>query len=331
MTRQPAAAAEYEVVRVLPPGGDTYAYRLPVPRGWSYAGSVGRALDLDTIARPLGTFVPPDRSSSIVVAVTPLPIEVRLEEWLGADLGTAGWQVDEMDWHRVAGAAKLAIVARRDRHVRAVAAMADGGRLYAVYVQGPATRTAEVAKRLWWSAMAFDPCRRGGPDRLEARMGVELDTHAFDAPISWHRPPAGSVNGSRVELVLRHPAGDERARMIVRVDRATPVAAPLEARREATLGKLRRRGLVLARSLESPTVPWRGLPADWELRSTQARTATGQTVEILLVHGNSGAAAVEILAVGSREAKRSWMRTTRAVEIASETLAPRAVATGARR
>ena len=105
-----SATTDVEVVRVVPPGGESHAYFLPVPRGWAYGGSVGKAVDLDTIARPIGTFVPRDRSASIVASVTPLPLEVRVEEWLAADLGRARWQVDVMAWHRIGGAPKLAVV-----------------------------------------------------------------------------------------------------------------------------------------------------------------------------------------------------------------------------
>lgn len=318
------AAAEYEVVRVVPPGGDSYSYRLPVPRGWAYAGSVGRALDLDTIPRPIGTFVAGDRATSIVVAVTPLPIEVRVEEWMAAELEGAGWTVTQMQWHRVGVAPKLAIAAQHQRHVRTIAAIPDGGRLYTVYVQGPTARAAEVGDRLWWSAMAFDPCRRGGPGRLEARQDVVVGAHRFEAPISWRAgPPTLTAEVAKVELELRHPSGTPRGGVAVRTGLPSPT--PLADRRQATLARLRGRGLVLARTITAPASPWRGVPADWELRTTQAKTPTGDLVEVLLVHGNTTAGAVEVLGVGSPEAKRSWMRTRRAVEIACESLAVRGV------
>jgi hypothetical protein len=312
------AAAEHDVVRVVPPGGEAYAYRLPVPRGWAYGGSVGRALALDTIARPLGTFVSPDRLLSMTIAMTPLPIEVRLEEWLGAELGSAGWQVDEMSWHRIAGAPKLAISARREGHLRAIAAMADGGRLYAVHVQGPATRSAELGERLWWSAMAFDPCRHAGLGRLEARQRVAVGSHRFEIPISWE---AGATEDSQVQLVLRHPAGVERGRLVVRIDHQNPTTTPIEQRRVATLAALTGRGLVLARKLDTPAPAWQGLPRDWELVGVSARNTGGDVVDMWIAHGNSGDRCVEVIAAGNRETPRSWMRTARAAELVCATIA----------
>ncbi|HWB74234.1 MAG TPA: hypothetical protein VG755_04750 [Nannocystaceae bacterium] len=315
MTTRATAARELEVVRVVPPGGEPHAYRLPVPRGWAYGGSVGKALELDTIARPLGTFVQADRSASIVVTVTPLPIEVRVEEWLADDLGRARWKLEQMKWHRMRGAPKLAVFARRDAHVRAIAAIPDGGRLYAVNVHAPANRAKEVADRLWWSAMAFSLCRPAGPGRLEGRQRVELGSHVFEAPVSW-------IAGARGELVLRHPSGVERGRIAVRVDRTTSGATPIDRRRTATLTRFVKRGLVLARTLEVPPRPWQGLPEGWELRGLAARNKAGDTVDLLLVHGTIDGVCVEVAAVGSRSTQRSWMRTARAVEIACETFAP---------
>ena len=314
MTTRATAAAELQVVRVVPPGGEPHAYRLPVPRGWAYGSSVGKALELDTIARPLGTFVTPDRSASIVVSMTPLPIEVRLEEWLADDLGKARWKVEDMAWHRMSGAPKLAVVARRDAHVRAIAAIADGGRLYAVNVHGPAQRAREVVDRLWWSAMAFSLCRPAGAGRLDARQRVEHGRHGFEAPLSWQVRPASA----RAELVLRHPSGVQRGRVSVRTG---PGLAPIEQRRAATLARLAARGLVLARTLELPHRPWQGVPEGWELRGLAARNAKGDVVDLLLVHGSLDGVGIEVTAIGSRETPRSWMRTTRAVEIACETLA----------
>lgn len=314
------APPDVEVVRVVPPGGESYAYRLPVPRGWSYGGSVGKAIDLDTIARPIGTFVPRDRSASIVVSVMPLPIEVRLEEWVADDLGRARWQVDVMAWHRIGGAPKLAVVARRDTQVRAIAVVPDGGRLYAVNVLAPLARTPEVVDRLWSSAMKFRSSRPGGLGRLEARQPIALDRHCFEAPVSWEaRPPRITANEARVQLVLRHPAGIERGRLVARIDRSTTPATSIALRRAATVADLARRGLVLGRTLEPPKEPWRGVPEGWELRSVAARNRSGAVVDLLLVHGNHHEACVEIIAIGSRGTPRSWMRTTRALEIACET------------
>jgi hypothetical protein len=312
---------DLEVVRVVPPGGESHAYRLPVPRGWAYGSSVGKALDFDTIARPIGTFVQPDRSASIVVGVTPLPIEVRLEEWLAEDLGKARWQMDAMAWHRIGALPKLAIVARRDTHVRAMAAIPDGGRLYTVNVHAPAARASEVVDRLWWSAMMFRLCRPGGTGRLEARQAIELGRHRFDAPYSWEARPARiTPSDARVQLLLRHPAGAPRGQLTVRVDRTTNTM-PIEARRAATLAHLSSKGLVLARTLEQPEQPWHGVPNGWELRSLAARNVAGATVDLLLVHGAVDDACVEMIAMGSRGTPRSWMRTARALEIACETLA----------
>jgi hypothetical protein len=321
MTTRATAAAAHEILRVVPPGGEAYAYRLPVPCGWAYGGSVGRALELDTIPRPLGTFVSPDRSVSMVVAMTPLPIEVRLEEWVGAELGHAGWHAEEMSWHRIAGAPKLAIAARKQGQLRAIAAMADGGRLYAVYVQGPSGRAAEIAERLWGSAMAFDPYRRTGIGRLEARQRVTVGAHRFEAPISWTAAaPEIDALASRTRLVLRHPTGIERGRVSVRIDHQSSTSTPIEQRRAATLAALTRRGLVLARKVEVPKPAWHGLPRDWEVVGISARNRGGAVVDLWIAHGNSGEQCAEVLAVGTRDTPRSWMRTARALELACMTI-----------
>lgn len=317
-------AAMHRMLEVTPLRDSTFTYRLAVPRDFRVSADMGERLDVPFVQRPIGTFgcggAP--HGLQITVTTTPMPIEIRIEDWIHHVASRSRIVVHDERWHDTPAGHRHVTWGTRDRVVKGTVAFADGGRLWMAHCMGDARRQAEVAAMLWWCAMPLRVVRPGGPGRLEARREHACGAFGFSLPWSWARGSEGGSDGrAHTTAKLVDPRGPVRAKLRVHV--GDPLPMPLAERRALTLSRLRARGWTFARQVDAPRRRWYGRPDGWEVALVKGRCSSGSTFDVCLAHGPCEGVGAEIVLAGVEETSRAWMRGLRALEIAAETLVRR--------
>jgi hypothetical protein len=315
-------AGTHRLLEVTPLRDSTFTYRLAVPRDFRVRASVGERLDMPFIQRPIGVFgcggAP--HGLQITVTTTPMPVEIRIEDWVRHVASRSRFVVHDERWHDTPAGPRHVIWGTRDRIVKGTVAFADGGRLWMAHCMGDARRQPEVAAMLWWSAMPLRVVRPGGPGWLEARRDHACGGWRFSLPWSWARGSEGAdAGGAHTTARLVDPRGPVRAKLRVHV--GDPLHMPIVERRAVTLSRLRGRGWTFARHVDTSARSWYGRPEGWEVAVVKGRCRAGSAFDLCLAHGPCDGVGAEIVLAGAEETARAWMRGLRALEIAAETLA----------
>jgi len=317
--------ASLEQLLVTPFDDETLRYSLGLFSEWQRAEELGEFLDLPTVQRPIGAFGSggPPEGQSMTVTLTPMAIEIRMEDWVRQVFERSQWTVLDQRWHENEGDPRLVTWGTRKNVVKGTVAFADGGRVFMIHCMGAARRQAAVATTLWHCAMSLRLERPAGPGALEGRVELGCGEHGFQLPLSWD---------TRSEFIGTHAATTDAALLdprrlpsptALRMRIGGSPELPLQTRREASLARLRKAGWALARQLTEPDAPWRGRPARWQIIELQARTKAGDPVKLRIAHGDHEGLAAEVLVTGHEQRPRCWMRALRALEIAAESLGPR--------
>ncbi|MEM6989698.1 MAG: hypothetical protein AAF721_04355 [Myxococcota bacterium] len=312
----------HDVIRVTPYDDETLRYVVALGRGWQRAEVLGDFLDLPTVQRPVGAFGTggPPAGQSMTVTITPMAIEIRAEDWVRHVFARSGWTVHDQRWHDTDHGPRVVTWGTRGRFVKATVAFADGGRLWMTHCMGAAGMQPAVAGTVWDSAMPLHVERPLAAERLEARAELACGDHRFQIPMSWElrRTHVGEAVACTDAALLDPRRLPTPALLRVRV--ATDRVDSIDERRARTLARLKKAGWSLARAVNEPRRAWRGCPPGWQLRELQAVTPEGETVELLLTHGDWEERAVETCAGALSGRTRCWMRAVRASEIAVESL-----------
>ncbi len=313
--------AERVMFEVTPAWDHTLAFRIPLPRGWDRALHLGTWAEVPTVARPIGMFVSMQPPGTVAMAVmtTPMPIEVRVEDWVRRDQERAGWTVLDQRWHDTPHGLRCVTWATQNNLVRGTVAFADAGRLYTVNCQSPLSGQAKLADLVWASALALALELPAGPGRLEARHRLECDGHHFEVPASWEAEPTRvGRNAVHRDVALIDPRGPLRAKLRVRV--GGDAETTLDVRRRHTLARLAAAGWAPSRAIDPLDTPWYAQPGGWEARQLTATSPLGEPFHLRVTHGTADGIPVEAMVAGSTDGPTSWMRAVRALEIAIESL-----------
>ncbi len=304
---------------VLPMKDEALRYSIGVPTDWQVLTQMGEVVDSPHIQRPIGAFGSggPPYGQAVAVTMTPLPTEVRLEDWVHRLCVRAEWSVLDQRWHETEHGLRLVTWSAKDRFLRATVAFADCGRVLMTHCMGDIGSQPALATTVWRTALPMHLVTPGGDGRLEARRSHRGEGIVFDLPHSWQASAErGWTSGSLNDWHRRQPVASVR----VRVD--GDVKQPHAARRQRTVDQLWQAGWRTSRTLSDPGRPAPGFGERWEIRDGEVNLPGGVLSKLRLAHGECEGRAVEVVATCEADRELLWMRTTRAVEIALESLQP---------
>lgn len=302
---------------ILPMKDEALRYAIGVPADWQVLTQMGEVVDAPHIQRPIGAFGsgPPPYGQALAVTMTPLPTEVRLEDWVRRLCVRAEWRVLDQRWHQTEHGPRLVTWSGRDRFLRATVAFADCGRVLMTHCMGDIGSQPALATTLWRTALPLHLVKPGGDGRLEARESHSTDGIAFDLPNSWQSSPDDSwATASLTDWHRRAPVATIRVRVHGDIEQSH------EARRQSTAGRLWQDGWRTSRTLDDPGAPGPGCSDSWQLRDGEVNLPGGMLAKLRLAHGECEGQAVEVVATCEVERELLWMRTTRALEIVIESL-----------
>lgn len=308
--RQPIA--ELNLLSVIIEGQPALNQWLPLPKSWTQQDAPGPYLDLVGIPRPIGVYASGQSPAhlGLLVTVTSVPFEVRLEDWVEQERACSGFLLQRQSWQSSVAGPRLVSWSTKAGVVCASVAFADTGRVFVAHCVADRRWIADVAGVVEHFLLESSLQRPGTPGRLEALYSAHAGRHTFQIPASWR----WAQRHATAELI--DPRGPTRARLQLRVIEG-PIR-PTATRHKALQAQLRARRWTPARAFGS--APRDMIRDGWVIAELDVHNHKQQPCTMLIAHGTIGDCEAELLATSSKQTPRCWQRTIRALEIAIDTL-----------